>query len=194
MKIDPRKDAWPLRPLEFRSREPTRVGGRRVPGPTGPARDSSLKIDKAPRIVLLTYRAATRGGDIGCLAWTGKCHRPPQFSARGLFADRGARRWVGDGAAQLADGFGAEARHFQLARLDALPRRLFRRFRARCVEAPVAAEIEGLRGEGEAATALPPRSPCSAGAGPPGSPGTRGSRAHARRRRFPRLPNRRRAR
>src|ERR1700681_4382606 len=37
---------------------PTHVGGRHMPGPTSPDRDSSREIDKAPGIMLLTHPAA----------------------------------------------------------------------------------------------------------------------------------------
>jgi hypothetical protein len=37
---------------------PTQVGGRHMPGPTSPDRDSSREIDKAPGIMLLTHPAA----------------------------------------------------------------------------------------------------------------------------------------
>src|SRR5579864_9088735 len=37
---------------------PTQVGGRHLPGPTSPDRDSSREIDKAPGIMLLTHPAA----------------------------------------------------------------------------------------------------------------------------------------
>src|SRR5580704_13516861 len=71
---------------------PTQVGGRHVPGPTSPDRDSSREIDKAPGIMLLTHPAAPPRQ---CNAGTGTT--PPtieivanRFSAREASSERDA--------------------------------------------------------------------------------------------------------
>ena len=56
----------------FRSREPTDVGGRRISKPTGLVRDSSLEIDKAPRILSPDGPRSRAETDISCVARAGK--------------------------------------------------------------------------------------------------------------------------
>ena len=50
----------PRQPMERLIPGAYNVGGRRMPEPTGPARDSSLGINKAPGIMLLLSRSAER--------------------------------------------------------------------------------------------------------------------------------------
>ena len=116
----------------FRSREPTDVGGRRVSGPTGPARDSSLEIDKAPRIVLLTNRAATRRRDIGCARAAPGKH---------AFCQARLPRAGGDGASPACDRRGAETMTSRYAEIY----ESWRRDPARLLGRSAAAEIDWFK-------------------------------------------------